>query len=91
MFFEFFAGGRHFTFVTDPLTYPLIAKESRKLNFRILTTPITKKIFDFQRPNADQRTADGIFPKYLQVLVLNFVFDFFDFVVSMFHITYKLF
>nr|CAB3235938.1 25-hydroxycholesterol 7-alpha-hydroxylase-like [Phallusia mammillata] len=64
--FSVFMGGRYFTFVTDPFTHPTIAKESRKLNFRLQTMSLTKNVFGYKRGSVDAPTAGGHFPKYMQ-------------------------
>ncbi|XP_002128381.2 cytochrome P450 7B1-like [Ciona intestinalis] len=64
--FTVFMGGSYFTFVTDPFTHPIIAKEGKVLNFRICTIPTIKKVFDFTRRGLDEPTMGGLMVKYLQ-------------------------
>uniref|UniRef100_H2YXF3 Cytochrome P450 n=1 Tax=Ciona savignyi TaxID=51511 RepID=H2YXF3_CIOSA len=73
--FTVFMGGNYFTFVTDPFTHPLVAKEGKILNFRICTLPMIKHLFDYQRPAVEEPTMGGLFVKYLQGQRLNVMIE----------------
>lgn len=69
--FTLYMGGRFYTFVTDARSVRALMKDDKKLDFREMTFPAVKRVFDLDRPPAHIPLLREVFMPYLQGTGLN--------------------